>query len=102
MTALAATSAPKPRRLLDQVRDKLRTLHYSPRTEDSYVSWIKRYIWFHDKRHPRDMGPPEVEAFLSHLATQRGSRRPRRTRPYAACCSCTSRCWGWISAGWTG
>jgi hypothetical protein len=42
MTALAATSAPRPRRLLDQVRDKLRTLHYSPRTEDCYVSWIKR------------------------------------------------------------
>jgi integrase len=72
MTALPVTGAPRPRRLLDQVRDKLRTLHYSPRTEDAYVGWIKRYIWFHDKRHPRDMGPPEMEAFLSHLATQRG------------------------------
>lgn len=72
MTALPVTSAPRPRRLLDQVRDKLRTLHYSPRTEDAYVGWIKRYIWFHDKRHPRDMGAPEMEAFLSHLATQRG------------------------------
>lgn len=72
MTALPVTSGPRPRRLLDQVRDKLRTLHYSPRTEDAYVGWIRRYIWFHDKRHPRDMGAPEVEAFLSHLATQRG------------------------------
>ena len=72
MTASPGTNAPKPRRLLDQVRGKLRTLHYSPRTEDAYVGWIKRYIWFHDKRHPRGMGAAEVEAFLSHLATQRG------------------------------
>jgi integron integrase len=57
---------------LDQVRDKLRKLHYSPRTEDAYVAWIKRYIWFHGKRHPREMGAAEVESFLSHLATGRG------------------------------
>jgi integron integrase len=57
---------------LDQVREKLRTLHYSPRTEDAYVAWIKRYIWFHGKRHPREMGAAEVEAFLSYLATSRG------------------------------
>jgi len=72
MTPPPVATGSKPRRLLDQVRDKLRTLHYSPRTEDAYVGWIKRYIWFHDKRHPRDMGAPEVETFLSSLATQRG------------------------------
>jgi integron integrase len=57
---------------MDQVRDKLRKLHYSYRTEQAYCDWIKRFIWFHNKRHPRAMGAAEVEAFLSHLATDRG------------------------------
>jgi integron integrase len=64
--ASAGSSAP---RLLDQVRDKVRALHYSIRTEDTYVHWIKRFILFHGKRHPREMGEPEVGAFLTHLAT---------------------------------
>ena len=55
-------------RLLDQVRDKLRVKHYSIRTEQAYVDWIKRYIFFHDKRHPQAMGAQDVEAFLTHLA----------------------------------
>ena len=50
------------------VRDRLRSLHYSLRTEQTYVHWIKRFIHFHGKRHPRSMGSQEVEAFLSHLA----------------------------------
>ncbi len=58
-------------RLMDQVRDALRTLHYSLRTEQSYVHWIRRYILFHGKRHPREMGKDEVSAFLTHLAVQR-------------------------------
>ena len=60
----------KPR-LLDEVRAKIRTLHYSHRTEKSYTQWVKRYILFHGKRHPRDMGAGEVQAFLSALATER-------------------------------
>jgi integron integrase len=59
------SSAP---RLLDRVRDKIRLKHYSLRTEQAYVDWIKRFIWHHGKRHPGDMGAPEVEAFLTHLA----------------------------------
>src|SRR5688500_2728798 len=55
-------------KLLDQVRDHLRARHYSLRTERSYVSWIIRFIRFHGLRHPRDLGPHEVEAFLTHLA----------------------------------
>ncbi|GAB1232940.1 integron integrase [Ferrigenium sp. UT4] len=58
---------PSPK-LLDQVRDKLRVKHYALRTEQSYVDWIKRFIYFHDKRHPKDMGAQDVEAFLTHLA----------------------------------
>lgn len=60
----------KPR-LLDQVRDVLRTFHYSIRTEESYIQWIKRYIYFHDKRHPKDMGENEVRQFLTHLAVDK-------------------------------
>jgi integron integrase len=53
------------------VRERVRTLHYSLRTEDAYVLWIKRFILFHGKRHPQGMGAPELEAFLTHLAVQR-------------------------------
>ena len=54
---------------LDQVRDAIRLKHYPYRTEETYVQWIWRYILFHNKRHSKDMGVPELEAFLTHLAT---------------------------------
>ena len=57
-----------PPKLLDQVRDRIRIKHYSIRTETQYVQWIRRFILFHNKRHPREMGAPEVEAFLTQLA----------------------------------
>lgn len=57
-----------PPKLLDQVRDRIRVKHYSIRTETQYVQWIKRFILFHGKRHPQEMGAVEVEAFLTHLA----------------------------------
>ena len=56
-------------RLLGQVRERLRAKHYSMRTEDVYVQWIRRFIFFHGTKHPREMGGPQVEAFLSNLAT---------------------------------
>jgi integron integrase len=58
----------RPKKVLDQVRDRIRLKHYSIRTEKSYLSWIKRYILFYDKRHPKEMGEKEIEAFLTHLA----------------------------------
>ncbi len=61
---------PRPPRLLDQVRSATRRLHYSPRTERAYVQWIRRFILHHDKRHPAQMGAPEVVAFLSDLAVR--------------------------------
>lgn len=64
------THADRPR-LVDLVRREIRVRHYSYRTEQQYVGWIKRFIRFHDLRHPSDMGRPEVEAFLSHLAADR-------------------------------
>ncbi len=60
----------RPKKLLDHVRDAIRLKHYSLHTEHAYVTWIKRYIFFHDKRHPKDMGAAEIEAFLTHLAVQ--------------------------------
>jgi site-specific recombinase XerD len=61
---------PKPR-LLDQVRDAIRTRHYSYRTEEAYIGWIRRFILFHGKRHPAEMGRAEVERFLTSLAVDR-------------------------------
>ncbi len=61
----------KERKLLDQVRDKIRLKHYSIKTEQSYVSWIKRYIFFHHLRHPNEMGKDEIEQFLTFLAVQK-------------------------------
>jgi integron integrase len=58
-------------KLLDQVRDVIRKKHYSLRTEQAYVDWIKRYIFFHNKRHPKDMGATEIARFISHLATDK-------------------------------
>ena len=59
--------APKPR-LLDRVREAIRARHYSRRTEKAYVHWIKRFIFFHGKRHPAEMGAAAVTAFLTSLA----------------------------------
>jgi integron integrase len=63
--------APPAPRLLDRVRDKIRAKHYSIRTEQAYIDWIKRFIHFHGKRHPAELGAPEVEGFLTHLAVAR-------------------------------
>ncbi len=57
--------------LLDRVRRSIRVKHYSPKTEKAYVSWVRRFVLFHGKKHPDDMGPEEVSAFISHLAVER-------------------------------
>jgi integron integrase len=75
MTTVTAFPGPVPvepgqPRLLDRVRVAIRTRHYSIRTEEAYVGWIRRFIFFHNKRHPAEMGEPEINAFLSHLAVR--------------------------------
>ncbi len=60
----------QPPKLLDQVRQKIRFLHYSPKTEQSYVHWIRRYILFHNKRHPKEMGGEELSQFLNYLVNK--------------------------------
>ena len=80
---IAPTTPTKPR-LLDQVREQIRVRHYSIRTEEAYVDWCRRFVLWHGKRHPRDMGANEVEAFLSHLATERNVSASTQNQARAA------------------
>lgn len=79
----AAANASPPE-LLDQVRQKCRLQHKSIRTESAYVDWIRRFILFHGKRHPREMGVAEVEAFLSHLAMDRNVAASTQNQAFSA------------------
>ena len=74
----------RPKKLLDQVRDAIRVKHYSIRTEEAYVAWIRRYILFHDKQHPRAMGISEIEAFLTHLAVEQNVAASTQNQALAA------------------
>ncbi|MFH0990209.1 MAG: phage integrase N-terminal SAM-like domain-containing protein, partial [bacterium] len=56
---------------MDQLREALRSRHYSRRTEESYEQWVKRFIHFHNIRHPSEMAEPEINAFLTHLALKK-------------------------------
>jgi integron integrase len=75
---------PDSPRLLNRVRDKIRLKHYSIRTEQAYVDWIKRFIWFHGKRHPATLGATEVEAFLTDLAVVRQVAGPTQNQAKSA------------------
>ena len=72
------------KKLLDRVRDAIRLKHYSIRTEEAYVSWIKRYILFHDVRHPDEMGTAQVEAFLTHLAVKENVAASTQNQAFSA------------------
>lgn len=71
-------------KLLDQVRNRIRRLNYAYSTEKSYLSWIRRFILFHDKRHPRDMGEVEIEAYLTHLAVNQAVAPSTQNQALAA------------------
>jgi hypothetical protein len=68
-------------KLLDRVREQLRLKHYSYRTEQTYLHWIKRYILFHKKRHPDEMDDEEIRAFLVHLAEKEQVAASTHTAP---------------------
>ena len=74
----------RPGKLLDQVRQILRVKHYSIRTEEAYVDWIRRFILFHGKRHPRELNTPEIQAYLTHLAADRNVAASTQNQAYAA------------------
>jgi site-specific recombinase XerD len=77
----AVASSPK---LLDRVRWHLRVKHYSIRTEQAYVDWIRRYILFHRKRHPGEMGEREITEFLTHLAVEKHVAASTQNQAFAA------------------
>jgi len=79
-----AQKPPAAPKLLARVRDAIRARHYSPRTEQAYVHWIRRYIFFHGVRHPADMGKPELTAFLSHLAVREHVSASTQTQALSA------------------
>ena len=74
---------PKPK-LLDQVRNVARLRHLSHKTEDAYVNFIKRYIVFHDMRHPEEMGKEEIEAFLTYLAVDKKVSASTQNQAFSA------------------
>jgi len=82
-SSLAGPSAPPPK-LLDQIRARNRRRNFSFRTEQAYVDWARRFNLVRGKRHPREMGAAEVEAFLSHLATERGVSASTQNQAKAA------------------
>lgn len=75
---------PPAPKLLDRVRARIRTLHYSIRTEEAYVDWARRLILFHGKRHPLEMGAPEISAFLTYLAVERNVSASTQNQAKAA------------------
>lgn len=79
-----AREAPKAPRLLQQLRDAINRLHYSPRTEETYVHWVKRFIYFSGKRHPAELGAAEVTAFLNYLARERDVAAATQNQALAA------------------
>ncbi|HVH69477.1 MAG TPA: integron integrase [Gemmatimonadales bacterium] len=79
-----ATEAPRPRTLLGRLRAAVRARHYSPRTEQSYVGWVKRFVVFHGRRHPDGLGEAHVRAFLDHLAEHGGVSASTQNQAVAA------------------
>ncbi len=72
------------KKLLDLVREAIERKHYSKRTEEAYIHWIKRYIFFHNKRHPLEMGNQEIEAFLTHLAVKKQVSASTQNQAFSA------------------
>jgi len=73
-----------PVKLLDKVRQRIRLKGYSIRTEKSYEEWIRRFILFHFKRHPKDMGKKQIESFLSHLVLRRNAAPSTQNQAFNA------------------
>ena len=86
-----AREAPKAPRLLQQLRDAINRLHYSQRTEETYVHWVKRFIYFSGKRHPAELGAAEVTAFLNYLARERDVAAATQNQRLLRCRSSTAR-----------
>ena len=84
MSGVPPAPPPGPPRLLDRVREAIRARHYSLRTEEAYVGWIRRFILFHKKRHPLEMAEPEINAFVTHLAVESSIGASTQTQALSA------------------
>ena len=94
-THLSDCEAPERRfRLLAGVRRELRARRYSVKTKRAYLLWIRSYVLFHERRHPRELDVRVVSTYLSHLATVERVRRRRRTRHWPRCASCAALMYG--------
>ena len=91
-TATAPLPPLRSVRVLDQLRERIRYLHYSLPTEQAYVHWVRAFIRFHGVRHPATLGSSEVEAFCPGWRTSARFRSPRIVRHWQPCCSSTARC----------
>ena len=83
---MASTTEEKKPKLMDQMREAMRVKHYSYQTEKSYLHWARRYIVFHDRRHPGELGPRRYEHFFHiwrWIATSRHQHRTRRSMPWS-------------------
>ena len=87
------------KKLLDQVRDVIRLKHYSLSTEKNYVSWIKRFILFHSKRHPKDMGAMEIQAYLTYLAVTKHVAASTQNQALNSSWLLVFSCWFWVPDG---
>ena len=81
---LQVAEGPTSPKLLDVFRDTLRVKHYSARTEDTYVGWVRNFILFHNKRHPREMGTEEIGQFLTHLASEQDVSASTQNQAFSA------------------
>jgi hypothetical protein len=98
-------SPAQPPRLLDRLRAAIRLRHYSLRTEEAYAQWVRRFILFHNKRHPLEMGAAEINQFLTHLAVEGHVSASTQNQAFSAILFLTSRCSKWTrgrSRGWCG
>jgi len=78
------SSSPQPPKLLDRLREALCSRHYSRKTEQTYCHWVKRYIYFHNLRHPAQMAEPEINAYLAHLAVKENVSASTQTQALSA------------------
>jgi len=98
----ATSPEPQKPRLLDRVREEIRKRHYSLRTEKTSVGWIRRFILFHSKRHPAEMGAEQVSRYLSHLAVSGKVSASTQNQALVPCSSSTGRSSAGRSNGWKG
>ena len=99
VVTVSPTQNERQPKLLDRLREALRTSHYNRRTEETYRHWVKRFVYFHKMRHPKEMAEPEINAFLTHPAVKEHVHQ-LRIRPSALCSFSIAMCSVGRSGNW--